>query len=57
MLNFYLKCDAKRRHVCEVQIVHKQLLGARATLPGHVVYGRVRNASELLEALEAGEVF
>ena len=33
----------------EIQFVHSQLLMARKELPGHVIYNRVRNASELLE--------
>jgi len=38
-------------HTCEIQIAHRQMLVARKGLPGHVVYGRVRNARELLESL------
>ena len=37
--------------VCEVQLVHKSLLTARKGLPGHVIYGVVRNATEVLEFL------
>ncbi|KAK7253693.1 hypothetical protein SO694_00002236 [Aureococcus anophagefferens] len=37
-------------HVCEIQIVHEMLLTARKGLPGHGVYARVRNATELLES-------
>ena len=47
MLNFYLKSDANR-HICELQLVHEQMLTARKGLPGHAVYNRVRNACELL---------
>ena len=47
MLNFYLKSDPKK-HICELQLVHAQMLTARKGLPGHAVYNRVRNASELL---------
>ena len=32
MINFVLKCDPDR-HICELQIVHTQLLTARKTLP------------------------
>ena len=39
------------KHVCEVQLVHSSLLTARKGLPGHVIYGVVRNASEVLEFL------
>ena len=39
------------KHVCEVQLVHKSLLTARRGLPGHVIYGVVRNGTEVLEFL------
>ena len=48
MINFFF-ADDPNKHVCEVQIVHQQLLTARKGLPGHIIYGRVRNATELLE--------
>ena len=35
--------------VCELQIVHETMLSARAGLPGHAIYNRVRNASEIVE--------
>ena len=44
----------QHRHICELQIVHEDVYNRRAQLPGHVVYGRVRNADEMLEALLAG---
>ena len=47
MVNLRLKADSSM-HVCEVQIVHEQMLTARQGLPGHCVYNRVRNASELM---------
>ena len=37
--------------MCEVQICHNSLLVARKGLPGHLIYGRVRNATERLERL------
>ena len=49
MVSFYLRADAERKHICELQVVHEMMLAARKGLPGHVVYGRVRNAMELLE--------
>ena len=49
MLN--LKVDG---HVCEMQIVHNDLLVARQGLPGHSVYNLVRNSSEVLEFLGVG---
>ena len=33
----------------QVQICHSKMLVTRKGLPGHLVYGRVRNATELLE--------
>ena len=50
MINFYVVSDGAK-HVCEVQLVHKSLLTARKGLPGHVIYGIVRNATEVLEFL------
>ena len=47
MLNFYLKSDPNK-HICELQLVHAQMLTARKGLPGHAVYNRVRNAGEML---------
>ena len=50
MINYYVASDANK-HVCEVQLVHKSLLMARKGLPGHVIYGVVRNSTEVLEFL------
>ncbi len=50
MVCFVIKGDANR-HVCELQITHRDMLMARKGLPGHAVYNRVRNASELLEVV------
>ena len=50
MINYYLKSD-EAKHVCELQLVHASLLTARKGLPGHVVYGRGRNALELMEKI------
>ena len=38
-----------KSHVCEIQLVHSRMLHARKGLPGHEVYGKVRNALEMLE--------
>ena len=46
MINLYFVEDGNR-HVCEIQIVHKQMLVARASLPGHFFYAITRNAMEL----------
>lgn len=51
MVNFYMSTDP-RRHIVELQIAHDSLLVARKGLPGHQVYARVRNASEILESLD-----
>ena len=48
MVNFSFEGDPSK-HICELQIVHKNMLTARKGLPGHSVYNRVRNAWELLE--------
>ena len=50
MINYYVVIDGAK-HVCEVQLVHKSLLTARKGLPGHIIYGVVRNATEVLEFL------
>lgn len=34
-------------HIGEIQLVHQQLLITREGLPGHEIYGRVRNAMEI----------
>ena len=47
MINFYFKSDVNK-HICEIQLVHSQMLMARKGLPGHDVYNRVRNADEIV---------
>ena len=47
MINFYFKSDANN-HICEIQLVHAQMLMARHGLPGHDVYNCVRNADEIV---------
>ena len=47
---FFLNSDPNK-HVCELQVVHEHLYNSRATLPGHLVYGRIRNALEILDVL------
>ena len=46
MLCFWVESIANKgiRHICEVQLVHKELLTARKGLPGHVIYNHARNA-------------
>ena len=57
MLNVRLRDELLPRHVCEVQIAHCTMVNARQGLPGHIIYARVRNATEVLErmGLERGE--
>lgn len=57
MLNVRLRDELLPRHVCEVQIAHLTMVNARQGLPGHIIYARVRNATETLEkmGLERGE--
>ncbi len=50
MVCFVIKGDVNR-HVCELQIAHRDMLVARKGLPGHAVYNRIRNASELLDVV------
>ena len=50
MLNLYV-ADDPRQHMCEVQVAHNSMLVARKGLPGHQVYNRVRNATEMNEFL------
>jgi hypothetical protein len=40
-------CGDKNMHICELQIVHDTMIVARKGLPGHVVYGKQRNANEI----------
>ena len=47
---FFLNSDPNK-HVCELQVVHEHLYNNRANLPGHLVYGRIRNALEILDVL------
>ena len=47
MVNVTLVGD-ELAHICELQVVHENMLTAREGLPGHAVYNRVRNAAELL---------
>ena len=36
-------------HICEFQIGHKSMFCARKGLPGHLYYGIVRNAMEMMD--------
>ena len=55
MINFYFIKDSNR-HICEIQVVHKQMLVARKGLPGHQVYARIRNANEI-KGLDVSDFF
>jgi hypothetical protein len=51
MVNFYFVSD-DLRHICEIQVVHEDLLLARRSLSGlggHKIYNKCRNATEVLE--------
>lgn len=52
MICFWVKNSDNVRHICEVQIVHFELLTARNGLPGHAIYNHARNARELLTLIE-----
>jgi hypothetical protein len=56
MINIALKSD-KQCQVYEIQIVHSSLLHTRKSLPGHVIYARVRNAIETLEFMLVPSVY
>ena len=56
MINFRMTADPNN-HVCELQLVHKQLMLVRQEMGGHHEYNVFRGALELLEAngkLDAG---
>ena len=48
MINYRVKGSD---HICEVQIIHEQLLVCRKQLGGHESYAQERNAREILEYL------
>ena len=52
MVNFSFN-DDQTSHVCELQIVHEQLMLARKGLGGHSIYSKGRAASELLNLVTA----
>ena len=51
MINYVLR-DDPHQHVCELQISHRSLVAQREQLKAHAIYGRTRNAPELLEKLQ-----
>ena len=50
LINYRVIGDEKK-HICEVQVVHRDMYLARSQLPGHAVYSHVRIAVELLESI------
>jgi len=42
--------DTDHKHICEIQLVHNQLMIVRSAMGAHKMYTRVRAASELLTA-------
>ena len=50
---FFVNADPNH-HVCELQVVHKNLYTNRKHLPGHLLYGRMRNAEEMLDVILNG---
>jgi hypothetical protein len=51
MINFYFISD-EREHICELQLVHRQLYNVRKNMGAHATYGVFRAALELLKMLE-----
>eukprot|EP00940_MAST-03C_sp_MAST-3C-sp2_P003579 g3579.t1 len=49
LVNVAVPLPSGGEHVCEIQVVHPQLVAARTGLPGHEIYARVRNSIEILE--------
>jgi hypothetical protein len=50
MVNFYFEDDGDK-HICEVQLVHAQMLLVRTEMGAHKTYGQFRGAKEILEML------
>ena len=53
LINCYIKKDGAK-HVCEIQVALNDMCTSREVLDGHGVYGRVRNAWELLGWIGVG---
>ena len=54
MINFRV-LSGGNKHICELQVVHTSMLNARKGLPGHLYYGIVRNAMEMMGYCPEGE--
>ena len=50
MVDFYFEDDG-HKHICEVQLVHAQMLLVRTEMGAHKTYGQFRGAKEILEML------
>jgi hypothetical protein len=50
MINFYFTTD-EHEHICELQLVHRQLYNVRKNMGAHATYGVFRAALELLKML------
>jgi len=56
MINFCFR-NTKSKHICEMQIVHDNMMLVRSKMGGHSEYEQLRSASELLEVTgHAGEI-
>jgi TPR repeat protein len=54
MITFYFADDANQ-HICELQLVHVQMMIVRSRMGAHSVYGVFRTAFELLEAIRSDD--
>jgi hypothetical protein len=51
MVNFYFEEDG-HKHICEVQLVHSQMMLVRQKMGAHKTYGQFRGAKEIMEMLD-----
>ena len=49
MINFQVVQSKAPNHICELQISHSSMFNARKGLPGHLYYGIVRKALEMMD--------
>jgi hypothetical protein len=49
LVTFYFHTDINQ-HICEIQLVHEQMMSVRSEMDAHRAYGVYRSAFELLEA-------
>eukprot|EP00039_Didymoeca_costata_P022557 m.346949 g.346949 ORF g.346949 m.346949 type:complete len:329 (+) comp30824_c0_seq1:617-1603(+) len=50
IINFYF-ADDSNKHICEIQLVHSQLMAVRKQLDAHVAYNQFKAARDLLESI------